>query len=293
MRVALHDADKTDFPNLALMKISAFHKACEDLVEWFTPGVGYDRVYSSKVFTFTPEDPALPTDAVRGGTGYDISTTLPEHIEAAFPDYSLYGLDYSVGFLTRGCPRSCSWCFVPEKEGDIRPAFDIEDILQPGHGSAVLMDNNVLAHDHGIRQIEKIARLGARVDFNQGLDARLIDDATARLLSRVKWLEPLRLACDSAAGIEPVRKAVELLRWHNVTPRRYFCYLLIKDLPDALERIRFLKGIDVDPFGQPFIPLDGAPPAREQRRLARWVNTRQFYKSMTWEAYQAMQGDRI
>lgn len=131
------------------------------------------------------------------------------------------------------------------------------------------------------------------MDFNQGLDARLIDDGVARLLARVKWLEPLRLACDSGACIESVRKAVELLRWHNCTPRAYSCYLLVQDVPGALERIRFLKGIRVDPFAQPYIDRDGTPPSREQRRLARWVNTKQAFNSMTWDEYRAYRGDLI
>ena len=288
MRVALHDADKMDFPNLALMKLSTFHKLMGDTVEWFGGGP-YDRVYSSKVFTFTPNDPTLPADTVRGGTGYSITAKLPDYVEACVPDYSLYGLDYSVGFLTRGCPRACSWCFVPEKEGGIEPAADIEDFLQ--HDRVVLLDNNVLAHPHGIAQIEKIARLGVRVDFNQGLDARLIDGPMARLLAKVKWLAPVRLACDHSCQIETVRKAIEHLRWHNCTPRMYFCYVLVKDVPDAVERIRFLKGMNVSPFAQPYIDKDGNPPGRDQKRLARWTNLRQAYGSMCWEDYAEWRGD--
>lgn len=293
MRIALHDSDKMDFPNYALMKISAWHKLCGDTVEWFVPGERYDTVYSSKVFTFTPEDPTLPPDTIRGGTGYDMRSALPDYIDACFPDYTLYGLNYSVGFLTRGCNRRCPHCFVPEKEGDVRPYRRIADIILPGHSSAVLMDNNVLAHPHGIEQIEEIARLGIKVDFNQGLDARLIDDTMARRLSRVKWLTPLRLACDHSSQIEIVRRAIESLRWHNVTPRQYFCYVLVDDIPDAIQRIRFLKGMACDAFAQPFIPPDGTPPTRDQRRLARWVNLKQLYRGMTWEDYRESRGDLI
>lgn len=131
MFVALHDADKTNFPNLALMKLSAWHKAAGDEVKWFDamfwPG---DKVYSSKVFTFTPEDPYLPDHTEKGGTGYGITTTLPEEIEHHCPDYDLYGMGYSLGFLTRGCPRKCKWCFVPEKEGDIYAHSDIEEFAR-------------------------------------------------------------------------------------------------------------------------------------------------------------------
>ena len=126
MRVAIHDADITQlktnnkFPNLALMKISAYHKARGDSVEWFMPLYSslYDRVYSSKVFDFTPEDPYLPEDTIKGGTGYGIFEDLPDEIDKMFPDYSIYPeCDYAIGFLTRGCINKCPWCYVPVNGG--------------------------------------------------------------------------------------------------------------------------------------------------------------------------------
>ena len=292
MRVALHDADQTAFPNLALMKLSAKHKALGDSVGWLIAleRDQYDLVYSSKVFTFTPEDGYLPDGAVCGGTGSEDMVELDDETEHLCPDYGLYGLDYSVGFLTRGCPRKCDWCFVPKKEGPIRPHADIEEFAR--HKDVVLLDNNVLAHNHGIEQIEKIAHLGLRVDFNQGLDARLIDDAMARLLGKVRWLKPIRLACDHRGQIPAVRKAVECLRWHNVTPRAYFAYVLVKDVDDAVERVRMLKGMHVDPFAQPFIPPEGTPPTYKQRAFARWCNHKAECKSRAWEDYWAAHRSR-
>ena len=109
-RIGLHDADgHSGFPNYALMKLSAWHKARGDAVERWNPMFRYDRVYSSKVFTFSPEDPYLPEDAVRGGTGYGKYEDLPDEIDGMFPDYSLYPkADYAIGFLTRGCIRAFS-----------------------------------------------------------------------------------------------------------------------------------------------------------------------------------------
>jgi hypothetical protein len=285
IKVVLHDAENNDYPNLALMKLSAWHKAQGDKVEKFNPLFwAGDRVYSSKVFTFTPEDPYLPLDAIKGGTGYGLTNKLTDEIEHCCPDYSLYDVGYSMGFLTRGCPRKCDWCFVPEKEGDVAAHADIEEFAR--HKEVVLMDNNVLAHDHGIDQLEKIAKLGLKVDFNQGLDARLIDDGIARRLSKIKWLNPVRLACDNKGQMESVRRAVELLRWHNVTPRRYFCYVLVKDVDDAIERVKFLKGMDVDPFAQPYLDKQGSLPTERQRKFARWVNHKAEFKSRTWEEYE-------
>lgn len=285
----MHDADKNNYPNLALMKLSSWHKAQGDTVGWFDPvTAGNDKVFSSKVFTFTEEDPYLTERALRGGNGYGLTNVLPEEIEHCCPDYSLYGVDYSLGFLTRGCPRKCDWCFVPEKEGPISAHADIEEFAR--HKEVVLMDNNVLAHPHGIEQLEKIARLGLKVDFNQGLDARLIDDGIARRLGKIKWMKPIRLACDHKGQVESVRKAIELLRWHNATPRMYFCYVLVKEVGDALERIKFLKGMNVDPFAMPYRDKEGNAPDEEVKHFARWVNHKAIFKSVTWDDYRETKG---
>lgn len=287
--IGLHDADKTDFPNLALMKLSAACKRLGKETELWNQRTVYERVYSSKVFSFTEE--TAPQEAVLGGYGRGLGNSLPDLVEHICPDYSLYNINYSMGFLTRGCPNKCSWCFVPQKEGSIRPNADFTEFVR--HREAVFMDNNVLAHDHGIDQIDKLGRTNIKVDFNQGLDPRRIDDSIAMRLSKLSWRTPVRLACDTDSAIEPVRRAVELLRWHNVTPRAYFCYVLVKDVDSALERVRFLKGIGVDPFAQPFIPLDGTKPSRELRRFARWVNLKQVFKSVSWEDYKNERRERI
>jgi len=285
MNIALHDVD-SKIPNLALMKLSAWHKAQGDSVTWYEPfdNDQYDKVYSSKVFTYTPEDPYLShPKIIKGGSGYDIKISLPDEIEHTCPDYSLYETDHSMGFLTRGCPNKCSWCIVPEKEGNIRANADIDEFVR--HDRVILLDNNILAHEHGLQQIEKIAKKGIRVDFNQGLDARLIDNSMAKLLSRLKWIRFIRLACDSTAMIAPVRKAVELLRWNNAKSAQYMVYVLIKDVDDALERIRFLKGMYLDPFAQPYRDREGTEPTKRQKSLARWCNMKATYKSCTWEDY--------
>lgn len=288
MKIAINDADGWKYPNLALMKLSAFYKAMGASVERYAPlSVGdYDKVFSSKVFTFSGfDDGYLPSKAIKGGTGYGSPATLLNEIEHTCPDYSLYGKDFSMGFLTRGCNRNCEWCVVPDKEGTIRANADIYEFLQ--HKKVVLMDNNVLAHPHGIEQIEKMTSIAnLRIDFNQGLDARLIDDGVARRLSKLRWLKAVRLACDHKGQIESVRKAVELLRWHNTTPARYFCYVLVKeDVGDAKERVRFLKGIYVDAYAQPYLDKLGTPPNKDQKDFARWCNHKGECQSRTWEDY--------
>jgi hypothetical protein len=283
MKIALHDNDATGYPNLALMKLSAQAKREGHAVSWFDPLFPADMVYASKVFTFSTLCDYLPANTIIGGSGYDMDIRLREDWEHAMPDYSLYSMDYSMGFVTRGCPRKCAHCFVPDKEGDIRANADVTEFL--AHKKLVLMDNNILAHTHGIEQIEKIASLGVAVDFNQGLDARLIDDSMARLLGKLKWLAPLRLACDSPAMIEPVRKAVECLRWQNVTPSRFFCYVLVKDVSKAVEVVRALKGMNIDPFCQPYRDPQGTEPNQDQKDFARWANMKATFKAVSWEDY--------
>jgi hypothetical protein len=285
MRIGLHDCEGNGYPNLALMKLSAWHKGRGDSVEWFNELSAslYDKVYSSKVFTWTKTDVFLPECTEHGGSGNDINVMLPQEIEHMCPDYSLYGTGKSYGFLTRGCSRSCKWCIVPDKEGGIRGNADFSQFVR--HKEVVLMDNNVLACEHGIRQIEKMSEEKILIDFNQGLDARLIDNAMAKLLGKLKWKPSVRLACDSMGMVEPVRKAVELLRWHNTTPSQYSCYVLVKDIESALERVRFLKGIYVYPFCQPYRSPDGADPTKKQKHFSRWVNHRATFRSVTWEEY--------
>lgn len=285
MKIAIHDSESNGHMNLALAKLVAWHRRQGDHVEHYScfNSAQYDRVYSSKIFTWTKEDPYLPDNTEKGGTGYDIEKKLPENIEHTCPDYDFFGEKRSYGFLTRGCIRNCEWCFVPEKEGVIKAHADIKEFTR--HNEVILMDNNVLAIDHGIQQIEKIIQLGLRIDFNQGLDARMIDNNIAQLLSRVKWLHPIRLACDQASQMSAVHRAVELLRWHNATPRRYFCYVLVNDIEDAIERVRFLKGLNVDPFCQPYRNKNGDEPTLIQRHFCRWVNVKSEYNSRTWEQY--------
>lgn len=291
-KIGLIDVDGHHFPNLALMKLSAWHKAQGDTVEWVNYFEDYDTVYKSKVFTFTKEDNTCVNAGriVQAGTGYrDYTTVLPEEIEHTSPDYSLYPqYKEAYGFLTRGCPNRCPWCIVPSKEGAIRPHADITEFLA-GWKKAVLMDNNVLASDWGLSQIEKIAGLGIRVDFNQGLDARIVagNPDIARLLARVKWIKRIRFACDTKAQMPAVEKAVLSLGKYGVKPEKIFCYVLVKqDTDDALERLRFLKELGITPFAQPYRDFDGKTKiTREQRQMTHWCNIRQLFKTIDYAEY--------
>lgn len=288
MLIGLHDSDKTAFPNLALMKISAWHKAQGDTVEWWTPLMTYDRVYSSKVFTFTPENPYLPEGTIKGGTGYGKLDELPPEIDAMFPDYSIYpNCDHAIGFLTRGCIRSCPWCVVPRKEGRIRPYRTWREIKRPDKRDIVFMDNNVLACEHGLEQIEDMGGQEVRVDFNQGLDARLIDDHVADLLSRLQWIHFIRMSADTDAMLGVVIDACHRLMNRGVKPWRFFVYVLVQDIPSAEKRVIALRDIGAQPFAQPYRDFTtNAEPPIEQKRFARWVNRKEIFKTVkTFEEY--------
>ena len=287
MKIGLFDVDGHNFPNLALMKLSAWHKRKGDNVEFINNFFKYDIVYKSKVFTYSKEDQTVikADHIIEGGTGYNFNV-LSDEVEHILPDYDLYDCEHAYGFLTRGCPNKCSWCIVPNKEGDIIPNADISEFIGDKK-SAVLMDNNVLASEHGLKQIEKIIDMKIKVDFNQGLDARLIDNDIAKLLSKVKWIYRLRMACDTLSAVEPLLKAVELLRKYNCKcDHRFFVYLLVKDISDTLKRIAILKENNIDMFAQPFIDYqNNIMPTREQKRLARYVNHKAIFKSVKYEDY--------
>lgn len=281
MNIALHDSDYTGFPNYALMKLSAYHKAQGDHVEWWIPMVKYDRVYSSKIFTFSPEDPMLPPDAIKGGTGYGIMDELPPEVDAMFPDYSLYpDCDYAIGFITRGCIRKCPWCIVPKKEGAIRAYRNWREVKRPDCRDVVFMDNNVLASEWGLEQMEDMIGENVRIDFNQGMDARLIDSDVAEIISKLKWIRFIRMSCDTDAMLDTVLEKVDLLKQHGVKPYRVFVYLLVQDIKSAEHRALALRNAGVDVFAQPYRDFENKiEPTKQIRDFAQWVNRKPIFNS--------------
>ena len=250
MKIGLIDVDGKKYPNLALMKISAWHKGNGDSVEWYDPIFSghMDRVYMSKVFSFT-QDYDSPIDAdeiIKGGTGYDIASRLDDEIDRLQPDYSIYSFipkDTAYGFLTRGCPNRCPWCVVPRKEGRIRPYMDVDEIAIDGRNNLILMDNNILAAgEYATLQLEKIIERGYRVDFNQALDARLVDDRFASLLAKVKWIHGrIRFGCDTHGQIAECERAMTLINGYGFTGE-YFLYTMIggkNDFRESYERISY------------------------------------------------------
>ncbi len=299
-RIGLVDVDGHNFPNLALMKIAAWHKAQGDIVEWAGDLYwDFDRVYQSKIFTFTRDTlRVFPCEVVKGGTGYDLHSELPHEIDRMQPDYSIYDQIDSrtaYGFLTRGCPNKCKWCIVPQKEGAAHPYMDVEEISQNGkRRTLILMDNNILSIDYGIRQLEKIAAKGYRIDLNQGNSARLIDDGIARLFARIKWIgSSIRFAADTPRQIEEVEKAMALIDHYRVAagkkPASYLIYTMIGgDMLEDYDRLTYFRKykrvrITAQPFRDFNNPKQIIP--QWQKDMAHWANRREIWTSCDFKAF--------
>ncbi|MCL2190343.1 MAG: radical SAM protein [Defluviitaleaceae bacterium] len=295
MLVGLHDAERDHmknkiFPNFALMKISAYHKAQGDTVKWWNALYNpyYSAVYSSKVFDFTPENPYLPPHTIKGGTGYGLYGELPTEIDSQFPDYTLYpDCDYALGYITRGCPNRCGWCVVPTKEGDIRPYADWRNITRSDTKKLVLMDNNILACEYGIQQLAELTQTDYRLDLNQGMDARLVDERIADIIARLKWIKYIRFSCDQISQLEAITQTTALLAQRGVKPSRLFVYLLVtKDLESAEYRIQRLKALKVSIYAQAERnPSQGIMPNAAQKEFVHRYIYGRSYKKETWREY--------
>ena len=299
MNIGLIDVDSHGFPNLALMKLSAWHKLQGDIVEWYNPFDHYDKVYMAKVFNFTEDYRQWITNThqiEKGGTGYDLSKILPIDIDRVIPDYDLYNIDKKLayGFLTRGCPNKCKWCIVPQKEGKMTPYMDIEEVAVNGRKNIILMDNNVLASDYGLQQIEKIVRLGLRVDFNQGLDARLVTDDIAKLLAKVKWIKRIRFGCDTPGQIAECERATALIDKYNYKGEYFFYCILLNDFKEAFTRVNHwrMKGGRFLPHCQPYRDLNNPHQIipQWQKDLAGWTNKKWVFRSCEFKDSEPRKG---
>jgi hypothetical protein len=300
MNIGLIAVD-SNCPDLALMKLSAWHKSRGDAVEWYTPFSRYDKVYMAKVFTFTPGyGYYVNADEVeKGGTGYDLQKTLPEEIDRMQPDYSIYpeiDARTAYGFLTRGCPNRCRWCIVPEKEGKISLYMDVEEIAAGGRTDLILMDNNVLASGYGLRQIEKIVRLGYRADFNQGLDARLVTDDIARLLARVKWIKRIRFGCDTPQQIDECERATSLIDRYGYRGEYFFYCILLDDFNESFSRVNHWRsrGGRFLPHAQPYRDVNNPHHIvpQWQKDLAGWADKKQVFRTCEFKDFEPRKGFR-
>lgn len=301
MKVLLIDADGVNgFPNLALMKLSAWYNAQGDHVDLIkgiptTPPLErYDKALASCVFFQNRESVLsylrlLDCPWELGGSGYDLETELPYEIEHSRPDYGLYPTPFSIGFTSRGCIRKCGFCIVQKKEGHIRDNAPISEFHNPDHDRLVLLDNNFLASPKRKENLAYIREQGLSVNFNQGLDARLITWKVAEELASIKlyaWrfkTKGFHIAFDSPISEKAVRRAISNCANAGIRSYRIMCYVLVgfdTTLEQDLDRVMILKEIGAIPFVMVYNKTDN-PVLWD---LARWVN-RKYYQFIDWKDY--------
>ena len=292
MKIGLIDVDQYNktakFPNIALMKISAWHKAQGDDVEWWFGFNHYDKVYMSKVFdsTYTEDIPFCinADEIIKGGTGYGIGTKLPEEIEHIYPDYSLYPSvtkDTAYGFLTRGCPRGCHFCIVAEKEG--RKSVKVADLSEwwNGQKNIVLCDPNILAYKGHMELLQQLIDSKAWVDINQGIDCRLLTEENITAINQLK-LKEIHFAWDYMREEKRVLRGLELYaKMAARKPHGQFgtVYCLVNydtTMEENLYRIYTLRDMGYDPY---VMIYDKPHASREIRLLQRWCNNRLIFRS--------------
>ncbi len=304
MRVGLIDVDGHNFPNIPLMKISAFHKREGDSVEWYRGILSdhMDRVYMSKVFSFTPDYPWVidADEIVRGGSGYAISlengkevyhkerdTELPSEIEHIYPDYSLYGIeDTAYGFLTRGCPRGCNFCHVASKEG--RCSYKVADLDEfwRGQKNIVLCDPNLLACTSHMDLLQQLVDSKAKIDINQGMDIRLVTNKNIDLIRQLR-LKMIHFAFDKYQDKDLILPKLRMFReateWDRHKVMVYILTNFDTTFEQDLERIYAVRDIGFDPF---VMVYDKEHCDIVYKQLQRWCNNKYiFRKTKRFEEY--------
>ena len=286
MKIGLIDVDGHNFPNLVQMKLSAWHKSQGDQVEKYEPLLGghYDRVYMSKVFTFTPDYdyPINADEIIRGGSGYDLTTDLPEKIEHIMPDYSLYGItDTAYGFMTRGCPRGCDFCIVGEKEG--RRSITVAPLKEfwNGQKNIVLLDPNPIAAKEWKSNLQQLIDSKAHIDFNQGVDIRLMTEEKAEMIKQVK-VKYIHFAWDRYEDGDTVIPKIKMFREITGWDRHKIVVYVLTNFDTTfnqdLERIYTLRDLGVQPYVMIY-EKDHLPKWHILRKMQRWCNNRFIFCS--------------
>jgi len=308
--IGLIDVDGK-IPNLALMKISTHYKAMGEQVEFVRDGGKYEKIFASAIFTKSHKDCLRLLkkygDKIEiGGTGWDLKKQLPPEIEACKADYNLYTpemiasrirvigtkehrfkkaaeiVNAGIGFTSRGCVRQCGFCFVPKKEGALKQAQEIKDIINPKSNVIVLHDNNLTADPNCIDKLHEIRDRKLIVDINQGCDVRLMTEEIAKALSEVRHLRSIHYAWDLMAYEKQVMEGIKVLGKY-IKAYRQMCFVLVgfnTTFEEDMYRFRKLTEIKIDPF----VMVYNQKPDKRLRHFARWVNSR-IYKTCDFKDY--------
>lgn len=312
MKIGLIDVDGHNYPNLPLMKLSAWHKSKGDKVEWYDPFLGlmeeYDKVYMSKVFSFTPDydRPIYAKEIEKGGSGYCIETVdgkeifhaernknLPDEIEHIYPDYSIYPeqtKDTAYGFLTRGCPRGCDFCVVKDKEGLCSHKVANLSEFWRGQKNIELLDPNLLACKEWKDLLQQLIDSKAKVNFNQGLDIRMMNEEKAEMLNQIP-IKAIHFAWDRYEDKDLIQPKFKVFREKStVHPHALQVYTLVGDreryvTEQDLYRIYWLRDNGFAPYVMIYDKYD-LPKSHELKKLQRYVNNRFiFWSCKNFEEY--------
>lgn len=306
MRIGLIDVDGHNFPNLPLMKLSAWHKQQGDEVQWYQPMFSghLDRVYMSKVFSFTPDYEYYidANEVIKGGSGYCIELKdgkeifhnqydkwLPPEIEHIYPDYSIQPElteNTAYGFMSRGCPRGCNFCHVKDKEG--QRSYKVADLEEfwNGQKNIVLLDPNTIACREWKDILQQLIDSGAWVDFSQGVDIRLMNEEKAEMFKQIR-IKNIHFAWDRYEDKEKIlpklQQFKEITNWDK---RRMTVYVLTNydtTVEQDLERIYTLRDMGYWPY---VMIYDKEHASDQTKKIQRWVNFRAvFEKTPKYDDY--------
>lgn len=306
MRIGLIDVDGHNFPNIPLMKLSAWHKQQGDSVEWYIPAIhGFpappmDKVYMSKVFSFTPDyqDFINAREVIKGGSGYCIETVdgkevyhserdkelLPE-IEHIYPDYGLYPelcKDTAYGFLTRGCPRGCDFCHVEAKEGCCsHKVADLSELWR-GQKNIMLCDPNLIACKDWKELLQQLIDSKARVNINQGIDIRIMTEEKAEMIKQLR-VDSVHFAWDRYEDKDTIvpkfRMFKEITGWKARKTSVFVLTNFNTTIEQDLERIYTLRDMDYDPYVMIY-NKQNTKGSDTVRLLQRYVNNRKIFKTI-------------
>lgn len=285
-------------PNVALMRLAAYHKAMGDSVLLnAVPLARPNRVYISTMFTWRRAEVAAMADHFRpfsdvqiGGSGWDLALKLPAEVDTFAPDYALYGIDYGMGYSSRGCIRHCAFCPVPKMEGGIHEADSLGKLLNPASNKLMLLDNNFFASDWQPK-IAEIEQRGLLVDWPQGNDIRLITPEIARALYRLHkrgqlwgdtftkrgWLHFAWDLPSNDARTDEVVGGIFHLFAAGFGPSHLRFYVLIGfpgySVEEELDRITTLHALHIEPYVMVYRDF-GEQDHRDRQRMAiqKWNN---------------------
>lgn len=283
MEIGLIDVDSHNYPNLALMKISAWEKSQGNNVEWWNGLKHYDKVYQAKVFddTYTKDNEFVVNadTVIKGGTGYGLNDKLPDEVEHIYPDYDLYKIkNTAYGFLTRGCPRHCGFCIVGDKEGLCsKKVADLSEFWGGQHYIEILDPNLLACKKDRNELLQQLIDSKARVNFNQGLDVRFLDEECAEQINQIKT-KMVHFAWDNYE--QKTRQCLEQARkWLNKKTYNVRVYVLTNfntTHEQDLERVYTIRDIGFDPF---VMIYDKSHAPKIVKQLQRWCNNKYVFRT--------------